>query len=116
MTNCIPISYQFSRIKNRKIEINFSGGEISSDGGLLLLREADRKLRLTDALAVLFPDKRNPYRIRHSTLTMLKQRIYGIALGYEDLNDHDKLRKCSALQDCFREIRRYGKQRYVVSL
>ena len=98
MTNCIPISYQFSRIKNRKIEINFSGGEISSDGGLLLLREADRKLRLTDALAVLFPDKRNPYRIRHSTLTMLKQRIYGIALGYEDLNDHDKLRKCSALQ------------------
>ena len=98
MTNCIPISYQFSRIKNRKIEINFSGGEISSDGGLLLLREADRKLRLTSSLAELFPDKRNPDRIRHSTLTMLKQRIYGIALGYEDLNDHDKLRKCSALQ------------------
>lgn len=98
MTNCIPISYQFSRIKNRKIEINFSGGEISSDGGLLLLREADKKLRLTDALAGLFPDKRNPDRIRHSTLTMFKQRIYGIALGYEDLNDHDKLRKCSALQ------------------
>lgn len=98
MTNCIPISYEFSRIKKHKIEINFSGGEISSDGGSLLLREADRKLRLTESLAGLFPDKRNPDRIRHSTLTMLKQRIYGIALGYEDLNDHDKLRKCSALQ------------------
>lgn len=98
MTNCIPLSYQFSKIKNRQIEINFTGGEISSDGGLLLLREADRKLGLTDSLAGLFPDKRNPDRITHSTLTMLKQRIYGIALGYEDLNDHDKLRKCPALQ------------------
>ena len=98
MTNCIPLSYQFSKIKNRQIEINFTGGEISSDGGLLLLREADRKLGLTDSLAGLFPDKRDPDRITHSTLTMLKQRIYGIALGYEDLNDHDKLRKCPALQ------------------
>jgi hypothetical protein len=53
MTNCIPISYQFSRIKNRKIEINFKGGDISSDGGVLLLREADKRLGITNDLANL---------------------------------------------------------------
>jgi hypothetical protein len=91
MTKCIPLSYQFSKLKNRKVEVQFSGGEISSDGGALLLREADRKLGITNQLAKLFPDQRKQNKVTHSLLTMLKQRIYGIALGYEDLNDHSNL-------------------------
>ena len=81
-----------AKIKNRKLEINFTGGEISSDGGSLLLREADKKLNLTNDLAKYFPDRRKPELIIHNVVTMLRQRIYGIALGYEDLNDHDNLR------------------------
>jgi len=98
MTNCIPLSYQFSKVKSRQIEINFKGGDISSDGGVLLLREADKRLGITNDLAKMFPDKRDASKITHSMQTMIKQRIYGIALGYEDLNDHDNLRKCPAMQ------------------
>jgi hypothetical protein len=98
MTNCISLSYQFSKVKNRQIEINFTGGDISSDGGVLLLREADKRLGITNELAKMFPDKRDASKITHSMQSMIKQRIYGIALGYEDLNDHDNLRKCPAMQ------------------
>ncbi|WP_341754737.1 transposase [Candidatus Tisiphia endosymbiont of Dioctria rufipes] len=98
MTNCIASNYQFTKVKNRQLAINFTGGDISSDGGALLLREADKRLGITDELAKLFPDKHDPSKITHSLVSMLKQRIYGIALGYEDLNDHDNLRKCPALQ------------------
>ncbi|WP_375359802.1 transposase [Candidatus Tisiphia endosymbiont of Nemotelus uliginosus] len=97
MTNCTGLNYQ-SKVKNRQMEINFTGGNISSDGGVLLLREADKRLGLTNELAKNFPDKRDSDKITHTILTMLKQRIYSIALGYEDLNDHDNLRKCPALQ------------------
>jgi hypothetical protein len=98
MTNCISPNYHFSKLQNRKIEVNFCGGDISSDGGALLLAEADKRLGLTKELASLFPDGRDPSRITHSTLSILRQRVYAIALGYEDLNDHDTLRKCPALQ------------------
>ncbi len=95
--NTLP-NYQMSKIKNKKLEINFNGGDISSDGGVLLLREADRKLCLTKELSKLFPDKRDPELITHSVQTMLRQRLYGLALGYEDLNDHNELRKCLSMQ------------------
>jgi len=98
MTKCIALSNQFSKVKNRQIEINFTGGDISSDGGVLLLREADKRLGITAELARMFPDKRDTSKVAHSIETMIKQRIYGIALGYEDLNDHDRLRKCTAMQ------------------
>lgn len=98
MTKCIPPTYQFSKVKNREIEINFTGGDISSDGGVLLLREVDKRLGITAELAKMFPDKRDTSKVAHSIETMMKQRIYGIALGYEDLNDHDSLRKCPAMQ------------------
>ncbi|WP_250312048.1 transposase [Rickettsia endosymbiont of Oedothorax gibbosus] len=77
MTNCTGLIYQ-SKVKNRQIEINFTGGNISSDGGVLLLREADKRLGLTNELAKIFPDKRDSDKITHTILTMLKQRIYGI--------------------------------------
>ena len=98
MTNCIPLTYQFSKVKNRKIEINFTGGDISSDGGVLLLREADKRLGITADLAKVFPDKRDASKVAHSIETIIRQGMYGIALGYEDLNDHDNLSKCPAMQ------------------
>jgi hypothetical protein len=93
--------------KNGKIlETNFTGGDITSDGGVLLLRQADKRLGLSKAISKILPDPRNQSLITHSWLSMIKQRIFGIALGYEDLNDHEYLRKDPAIQsavDCERE-------------
>jgi hypothetical protein len=71
----------------------FDGGTISSDGGAFLLRQTDKRLNLLPRLAECFLDGRNPDLIEHSILEMLSQRVYGLALGYEDLNDHEQLRK-----------------------
>lgn len=90
--------FYFSKSKGRKIEASFSGGDITSDAGSLLLREADKSMKLTEQLAPLIPDARHPLYITHSMKTMLKQRLYGLALGYEDLNDHNTLRRDIALQ------------------
>src|SRR6266404_8985584 len=76
-----------------KIEGNFEGGNLSNDGGLIVLRQVDRWLGLTQALAKRLPDQRDPDKIEHSLKSMLRPRIYDLALGYEDLNDHDSLRK-----------------------
>ena len=70
----------------------FDGGRISSDGGALLLRETDRRHHLLARLAGCFLDGRDPERVEHSIQEMLSQRIYGLALGYEDVNDHEQLR------------------------
>jgi hypothetical protein len=75
----------------------FDGGRITSDGGGLLLREVDRRTGLLDRLAACFTDYRHPDRIEHSVSELVSQRVYGLALGYEDLNDHDALRADSAL-------------------
>lgn len=84
---------------NKKLlELNFSGGDITSDGGVLLLRQADQALKLTKAVSNILPDPRNSSLITHSWLSMLQQRIFGIALGYEDLNDHKSLRHDPAIQ------------------
>jgi len=77
---------------------DFKGGTISSDGGALLLRETDRKMKLLARFAQCFLDGRNPDRIEHSVEQMLVQRVYGLALGYEDLNDHEQLRNDPLLQ------------------
>jgi hypothetical protein len=92
MTDCIPTPLVFSRQKSRTICADFQGGSLTSDAGALLLREVDRKLGLIDALDRCIPDPRNPFFIAHTQKTLLAQRIFGIALGYEDLNDHQTLR------------------------
>ena len=92
MTNCNSLPIELPGFNGRKIQADFCGGEVSSDGGLLLLRQVDRWIGLTKRLGQLLPDPRDPERITHSLETLLKQRIYGLALGYEDLNDHDALR------------------------
>lgn len=93
MTDCNTKPIRFSSLKSKKIVADFDGGHLTSDAGGLLLREADRKLRLTRKLAACIPDPRNPLMTLHDQHTMLAQRIFGIALGYEDLNDHDTLRE-----------------------
>ena len=91
-------SYSFQALKSKKVELSFTADEISSDGGLMLLREIDKKLKLTQKVASLLPDPRDSSKITHSWQSLLQQRVYAIAAGYEDLNDHDILRRVSALQ------------------
>ena len=85
-----PLS--FSSLDRRRLDADFSGGALTSDAGALLLREADRRLGLIDALDRVIPDPRNQELISHTQHSLLAQRIFGIALGYEDLNDHTTLR------------------------
>jgi len=82
----------FQDLGQRKVVADFSGGSLSSDGGVLLLRQVDRNLGLTRELASCFCDLRDARFVDHSVEQLLSQRIYGVALGYEDLNDHDRLR------------------------
>lgn len=98
MPNCTASKLNFSPLKRRAVEVNFDGGFVSSDGGALLLRELDRRLGLLDAAAGVLADPRDPQRIQHSTAAMLKQRVFGLCLGYEDLNDHAELRQDLLLQ------------------
>ena len=92
MPKCTERPGGFGRIGRRVIEGNFDGGDISSDGGLLLLRRADERVGLSRAAAAVLSDPRDPARITHSLRDLLAQRIYGLCCGYEDLNDHDALR------------------------
>ncbi len=92
MTECNRQPLLFSSLKRQKIQADFAGGTLTSDAGGLLLREVDRHVGLVDALTDCLTDPRDPARIRHAQRTLLAQRIFGLALGYEDLNDHDELR------------------------
>lgn len=93
MTECSQSSFGFEALGAREIVARFDGGAISSDGGALLLRQTDRRLNLLARLAECFLDGRNQEQVEHSILEMLSQRIYGLALGYEDVNDHEQLRR-----------------------
>lgn len=93
MPECQQEFLSFSSLERRKIEANFEGGNVSSDGGVLCLREVDRKLGFTKALSKALEDPRQPGAIVHRQIDLLRQRIYGIASGYEDLNDHTTLRE-----------------------
>jgi hypothetical protein len=93
MTECNQSGFGFEACGRREVVARFDGGTISSDGGAFLLRQTDRRLNLLPRLAECFLDSRNPDLVEHSVLEMLSQRVYGLALGYEDLNDHEQLRK-----------------------
>ena len=92
MTECSQEAFRFAPHFSRRVEAGFSAGRVSSDGGALLLRQVDQRIHLLDRLATCFEDGRDPERIEHTVEQMLSQRIYGLALGYEDLNDHEQLR------------------------
>jgi len=92
MPKCTDATIEVGRFGRRVIEANFEGGDISSDGGVLLLRRVDERIGLSRAAAAVLSDPRDPTRITHSLRDLLAQRIYGLCCGYEDLNDHDTLR------------------------
>jgi hypothetical protein len=93
MTECNQSGFEFEGCGKREIVARFDGGTISSDGGAFLLRQTDQRLNLLPRLAECFLDGRNQEQVEHCILEMLSQRIYGLALGYEDINDHEQLRK-----------------------
>jgi DDE family transposase len=91
-TECSQDSLDFASLGSRKVTAAFDGGAMTSNAGALLLREADRSIGLSRQAAACFTDGRRQDRIEHGVETLIAQRIHGIALGYEDLNDHDELR------------------------
>src|SRR5437879_11726568 len=93
MTECSETLFPFEAHFSRQVVAQFAGDWLTTDGGSLLLRQADRKIGLLRRVAGCFTDYRQPERIEHRLEEMLAQRIYGLALGYEDLNDHEQLRQ-----------------------
>jgi len=92
LTECIQETFSFAAHFSRRVEAGFTAGQVSSDGGGLLLRQVERKISLMGRLADCFVDGRSPLLVQHRIEEMVSQRIYGLALGYEDLNDHEQLR------------------------
>jgi hypothetical protein len=92
-TQCNSEQLEFGRIGRRQVVGAFDGGEVGSDAGVLLLKRTDLAVRLIDRLAGCFVDRRCESAVEHSVRTLVAQRVYGIAAGYEDLNDHDVLRR-----------------------
>jgi hypothetical protein len=92
MTENLATLFQFDPLHQRRVEADFSGGHLSSDGGALLLRQIDNSLGLSAKLASCFSDDRNQVFVEHSLPELVAQRLYALALGYEDLNDHNSLR------------------------
>ena len=91
-TDCISPQLAFEAFEGRQVVGGFDGGAVTSNGGAVLLREADRAIGLTAKVARAFRDGRDPDHVVHSIGTLTAQRVHGLALGHEDLNDHDELR------------------------
>jgi hypothetical protein len=91
-TECSAKASAFERVEGRPVVAEFDGGAMTTDAGGLLLGAADRRLNLVRRIAGCFRDARDPRLVEHSVVTLIGQRVFGIALGYEDLNDHDELR------------------------
>lgn len=108
MTECYQGALAFGRVQRRRVQADFSGGEITSDGGVLLLRQADRRTGLIEAVARAVGDPRRRASCDHRLTTLLRQRVFGLALGYEDVNDHDHLRHDGALQTACGQVRDLG--------
>jgi len=92
-TDCTPVQLEFQGLGRRRVEAAFDAGHVTSDAGGLLLREAAGATRMMERIASCFDDARDPGRVEHGIASLVAQRIYGLALGYEDLNDHDQLRR-----------------------
>jgi hypothetical protein len=91
-TGCSPASFEFALVENRRVVAGFDGGAITSNAGALLLGATDRAIGLVRRFAACFRDARTPERIEHEVATLVGQRVFGIALGHENLLDHDQLR------------------------
>lgn len=98
MPKCTSNEVELGRLGRRKISVNFDGGDIASDGGVLLLRQVDRRIGLTGSIARVFDDRRRRASVEHGMRELLAQRIYGLCCGWEDVCDHNVLRRDLALQ------------------
>ncbi len=98
MTECHREPMLFSNLGRRRVQADFDGGSLTSDAGALLVRQADQRIGLIDAIDRAIPDPRDPDLIQHTQRSMLAQRIISLALGYEDLNDQQALRHDPLLQ------------------
>ncbi len=92
-TECIPGQLEFEGFDGRRVVAAFDGGAVTSDAGTVLLREADRAIGLIERVAACFTDHREAEQVVHALPTLIGQRIVALALGYEDINDHDALRR-----------------------
>ena len=92
MTDCKQSTFEFQGLGRKHVTVNFNGGYLSSDGGGLFLRQVESRHRIIANLSKCFVDYRNPLLIEHPVSSLLAQRIHGLALGYEAVNDHDRLR------------------------
>src|SRR5262249_43659177 len=117
MTECKRESYEFHALGKREVVGHFDGGDITSDAGGLLLREVEKRTGIIGRFAGCFQDRRDRRFTEFTVEELVAQRIYGLALGYEDLNDHDRLRSDPALavmvgkEDVKGEKRRLGRTR-----
>jgi hypothetical protein len=91
-TECSPARFEFAPVEGRRVVASFDGGEITSNAGAVLLGATDRAVNLIGRFAACFRDARRPERVEHEVATLVGQRIVGIALGHEDIVDHDQLR------------------------
>ena len=99
VTECTQETFELSACKRRVVEANYQGSNITFDGGISLLRQADHLLLVSAAVARVLEDPRRQGSVEHDGLSLLRQRLYALALlGYEDLNDHHQLRRDLALQ------------------
>ena len=106
MTNCTSSKIEFPACRKRRVEVDFGGGDISSNGGVGLLALAERRLGLLSDLARRLDDPRQSGKVAHRLWPLLCQRVFGVGLGYEDVNDHDALRDDLALQTACGQERR----------
>lgn len=111
-TDCKEQPLLFQDLGSRQVVADFSGGTLSSDGGVLLLRQVDAGLGVTAALAQCFEDERQQVYVDHSVRQLLAQRIYGLALGYADLNDHEQLRRDPLLAAACEKADPLGRDRF----
>ena len=93
MNEDIVLPFDLPSVARKKVSVGFDGGQLSSDAGVLLLRDAEKKLGLGERLASCMTDRRKPDRIEHSLQEMLQLRMFAIAAGYEDADDCDSLRQ-----------------------
>ena len=93
MTECTQSSFEFEAHFSRQVVAGFDGGAITSDAGALLLRKVEQRTGIVRQFAACFTDHRRGERVEHSLSELIRQRVYGLALGYEDLNDHDQLQR-----------------------
>jgi len=110
MTNCTQTAIEFPPLKRRQVQAEFSGGDVTSDGGALLLRQVDHRIGLTAAVDAALNDPRDLRYVQHDQISLLRQRIYALCLGYEDLNDHATLRTDPAIQTAVDRLQMLGSQ------